>query len=38
MKKMGLLLALVVTIAAIGLSGCIVREHFHHGPRWHYGR
>ena len=32
MKKMSLLRALVVTIAAMGLSGGIVRDHFHHGP------
>jgi hypothetical protein len=38
MKQFSLLLAVVVIIAAMGISGCVVRDRFYRGEPWHYRR
>ena len=38
MKQFSLLLAVVAIIAAMGISGCVIRDGFHGGRHWHYRR
>ena len=38
MKQFSLLLAVVAIIAAMGISGCVIRDRFHHDEHWHYRR
>ncbi len=38
MKKLTLALIAVVVLSVIGVSGCVIRDDFHHGSRWHHWR
>jgi hypothetical protein len=38
MKHLTLVALIFSMLVAVAVSGCVVREHYYDGPRWHHWR